>query len=132
VFQSVWRQAFNQIEKVYGPSNWATETASILNFARPSLSRTRQANHNSYKAIVLHVRREQLAQELMILYASLLPGELSAGRAVANEVMRNDTSHPAKGQAEKRACGKFAKTRLVVGCWRSNAVTTRRHQQTWI
>ena len=48
-------------------------------FARSSLSRTGQANYNSYKA-VLHVCQEQPAQELMILYAPPLPGARSASR----------------------------------------------------
>lgn len=35
--------------------------------------RTRQANHNCYKAIVLHICHEQPAQELMILRALPYP-----------------------------------------------------------
>jgi hypothetical protein len=45
-----------------------------------AIARTRQANHNSCKAIVLHVCHEQAAQELMILYAPPLPGDSSASR----------------------------------------------------
>jgi hypothetical protein len=53
-----------------------TEAVGILNFFTTiAIARTRQANHNSSKAIVLRVCLEQSAQELMILYAPPLPGD---------------------------------------------------------
>jgi hypothetical protein len=60
-----------------------TEAAGILNFCTTiGFARTRQANHNSYKVIVLRVCREQPTQELTILNAA----------GLAAKVTRNDTS----------------------------------------
>jgi len=53
-----------------------TEAAGILKFCTTiAIARTRQANRNSNKAIVLHVCHEQPVQELMILNAPPLPGD---------------------------------------------------------
>jgi hypothetical protein len=64
-----WTMADRRLLPYRSRASPKREPPAFSNSARLAIARTRQGNHNSYKAIVSQVCHEQPAQELMILCA---------------------------------------------------------------
>ena len=75
-----WTMARRQLSPCRSRASPRRKLPALTNFATIAIARKRQANHNSYNAIVLRVCHEQPAQKPMILNTPSLPGNPSASR----------------------------------------------------